>query len=101
MNAFSSAVSITAHVAIGAAVLFGTTKSARSNPASPRIDTTGRILATSIQVVMATNPGFVAPARQALLATLFRPAMVGGRPVRILVRIPYEFTIRNGTGRAR
>jgi len=41
------------------------------------------------------------PARQALLATLFRPAMVGGKPVRMLVRIPYEFAIRNGTGRAR
>jgi TonB family protein len=65
------------------------------------VDTTGHVQATSIQVVTATNPGFVAAARQALLATLFRPAMVGGRPIRILVRIPYEFALRNGTGRAR
>jgi periplasmic protein TonB len=65
------------------------------------VDTTGRALAQSIAVVTASNPGFIAPARQALLATLFRPAMVGGKPVRMLVRIPYEFAIRNGTGRAR
>ncbi|HEV8381826.1 MAG TPA: energy transducer TonB [Gemmatimonadales bacterium] len=65
------------------------------------VDTTGRVLAPSILVVAATHPGFVAPARQALGATLFRPASVGGRPVRIRVRIPYEFAIRNGTGHAR
>ena len=65
------------------------------------VDTTGRVLAPSILVVSATNPGFVASARQALLTTLFRPALVGGRPVRMRVRIPYEFTIRNGMGRAR
>jgi len=65
------------------------------------VDTTGRVQATSISVVAATNPGFVAPARQALLATLFRPARVGGRPVRMLVRVPFDFTIRGGTGRAR
>lgn len=207
MNAFSSALSITAHVAVGAAVLFGTTKTARTNPGRARVDsivfvplgrskpvsgggmripgpikigpppvvgpisgtmplpstgplmpifspaysradnagsgdpggvlvteehaevltgplpiypdllrqagvqgsvileavvdTTGRVLASSISVVSMTNPGFVAPARQALLATLFRPAMVGGRPIRILVRIPYEFAIRHGAGLAR
>jgi len=65
------------------------------------VDTTGRVLAPSILVVSRTNPGFVAPARQALLATLFRPAMVAGTPVRMRVRIPYEFAIRNGIGRAR
>jgi TonB family protein len=65
------------------------------------VDTTGRVLAQSISVVATTNPGFVAPARQALLATVFRPAMVGGTAVRMQVRIPYEFAIRNGTGRAR
>jgi protein TonB len=65
------------------------------------VDTTGRVLSQSIAVVAASNPGFIAPARQALLATLFRPAMVGGKPVRMLVRIPYEFAIRSGTGHAR
>jgi protein TonB len=65
------------------------------------VDTTGRVLAQSVSVVSATNPGFVVPARQALLASLFRPAMVGGKAVRMRVRIPYEFAIRNGPGRAR
>jgi len=65
------------------------------------VDTTGRVLAPSITVVLATDPGFVAPARQALLATLFRPTMIGGKAVRTRVRIPYEFAIRNGTARAR
>jgi TonB family protein len=65
------------------------------------VDTTGRVLSQSISVVSATNPGFVAPARRALEATLFRPARVGGTTVRMRVRIPYEFAIRNGTGRAR
>lgn len=65
------------------------------------VDTTGRVQPASISVVSATDPGFVAPARQALLATLFRPARVGGRAVRMLVRVPFDFTIRGGTGRAR
>lgn len=65
------------------------------------VDTTGRVLAQSITLVSATHPGFVEPARQALLQTLFRPAMAGGKPVRLRVRIPYDFTIRNGIGRAR
>jgi TonB family protein len=65
------------------------------------VDTTGRVLAASVSVIAATNPGFVAPARQALLATLFRPARVGGRAVPMRVRVPFAFTIRSGTGRAR
>ena len=65
------------------------------------VDTTGRVLASSILVVEATNPGFVAPARRALLATLFRPAMVDGKAMRMRVRIPYEFAIRNSAGPGR
>ena len=65
------------------------------------VDSTGRVLSDSILLVSASNPGFVAPARLALLATLFRPARVGGRAVRMRVRVPFEFTLRSGTGRAR
>src|SRR6267378_8679351 len=36
MRAFSSVVSITGHVALGAAVLLGTAKTGRSDPARPR-----------------------------------------------------------------
>jgi protein TonB len=60
------------------------------------VDSGGRVVPGSIAVVSATNPAFVAPARQALLATLFRPALVGGRMVAVHVRIPYDFTIRAG-----
>jgi TonB family protein len=65
------------------------------------VDSTGQVLAQSITLVSATHPGFVEPARQALMQTLFRPAMADGKPVRLRVRIPYDFTIRNGIGRAR
>jgi len=65
------------------------------------VDTTGRVMVPSILVVSTTNPGFVAAARRALLATLFRPATVGGQSVQMRVRIPYEFAIRDGAGRIR
>lgn len=65
------------------------------------VDTTGRVQPASVSVVSATHSGFVAPARQALVATLFRPARVGGRAVPMLVRVPFDFTIRGGMGHAR
>ena len=58
------------------------------------VDTSGRVVPASVAVVSATHPGFVAAARRALLATLFRPALLGGRIVAVHVRIPYDFTIR-------
>lgn len=66
-----------------------------------RVDTTGRVQRGSITVVSATHPGFVASARQALMATLFRPARVNGRAVPMLVRVPFAFSMRGGTGHAR
>lgn len=66
-----------------------------------RVDSTGRVLGASISVVSATHSGFVEPARRALIATLFRPARVNGRAVPTLVRVPFAFSIRGGTGRAR
>jgi TonB family protein len=66
-----------------------------------RVDSTGRVQRASISVISATHPGFVEPARQALIATLFRPARVNGRAVLMLVRVPFAFSIRGGTGRAR
>ena len=61
------------------------------------VDTTGRVELVSVTIVSATNPAFVEPARQALLATLFRPAEVGGQRTRMRVRIPFEFTLKSGT----
>jgi protein TonB len=65
------------------------------------VDSTGRVLGESIVVVSASNPAFVAPARQALARTLFRPARVGGKAVRMRVRLPFEFTLRSGMARER
>lgn len=66
-----------------------------------RVDSTGRVQKGSVSVVFATHPGFVESARQALMVTLFRPARVNGRAVAMLVRVPFAFSIRGGTGRAR
>ena len=66
-----------------------------------RVDSNGRVQKGSVSVVFATHPGFVEPARQALMATLFRPARVNGRAVAMLIRVPFAFSIRGGTGRAR
>lgn len=65
------------------------------------VDSTGRVLGESIVVVSASNPAFVAPARQALARTLFRPARVGGKTVPMRVRLPFEFTLRSGMARDR
>jgi TonB family protein len=65
------------------------------------VDTMGRVEPASLIVVSATHPGFVAPARQTLIATLFRPGRVHGRAVRVRVRLPFDFTLRGGTGSAR
>jgi protein TonB len=60
------------------------------------VDSSGRVDETSIRVVLASHPGFVRPARDALIGTLFRPARVGGRPVAALIHLPIEFRL---TGR--
>ena len=58
------------------------------------VDTVGHVEPGSIVVVSAAHPGLVAAARQAVAATLFRPARVRGHAVRVRVRIPMEFTLR-------
>jgi len=65
------------------------------------VDSTGRVEPASVTIVSATNPGFVEPARQALLATLFRPGEVGDRATRMRVRIPFDFTLKNGIAAVR
>lgn len=58
------------------------------------VDTAGHVEPGSLVAVEANHPGFVAAARRAVAATLFRPARVHGRAVRVRVRIPIEFTLR-------
>lgn len=58
------------------------------------IDTTGRPEPSSVEAVVASNPGFVASARAAVLGSVWRPAKVSGRKVRVVITIPITYTIR-------
>jgi TonB family protein len=58
------------------------------------IDTLGRAEPNSVKVVQSPNPGFDQPARNMVLKSLFRPARVHGRAVRVLVNLPIDFTIK-------
>jgi protein TonB len=60
------------------------------------IDTTGRAEPTSIKIVQSPHPGFDQPAKSYMRQALFRPARVHGRPVRVLVRLPIDFKLRQG-----
>lgn len=57
------------------------------------IDTAGRAEPNSIKVLQSPNPGFNPSAIDAVRRSLFRPARVHGRAVRVLIQIPYDFKI--------
>ncbi len=59
------------------------------------VDTTGRVEANSIRIVDSPNPGFDQSARDLLLKSLYRPARVYGRAVRVLIQQPIAFTIQH------
>jgi periplasmic protein TonB len=58
------------------------------------IDTTGHIEANSIRILQTPNPGFNPGVIDALRRSVFRPARVHGRAVRIMIDIPFDFTIK-------
>ena len=60
------------------------------------IDTLGHVEPGSVLVVESAHPAFVAPAQHSLLASLFRPARVRGRAVRVRVRLAFDFVLRDG-----
>ncbi|MGH7689891.1 MAG: energy transducer TonB, partial [Gemmatimonadaceae bacterium] len=55
------------------------------------VDTSGSVEARSIEIVSATQPPFGAAVRQALRAAAFSPARAGGRLVRQIVQMPFDF----------
>ncbi len=64
------------------------------------IDTLGRTEPGSIRVLFSSNPLFDQPSREAVAASAFRPARLGGRAVRVRVQLPIEFRVaRGGLGR--
>jgi protein TonB len=60
------------------------------------VDAAGHVEPGSVVVVASAHPAFVAPAQQALLASLFRPARMGGVAVRVRVRLAIDFVLRDG-----
>jgi TonB family protein len=57
------------------------------------IDTTGHVERGSVRVVATTNAGFNENAATNVRGTVFRPARIGGRPVRVLIQVPIYFRI--------
>ena len=57
------------------------------------IDTTGRIDPTSVRIIKSPNPGFDEPTKQWVLKALFRPARLHGQAVRVIVNLPFDYSI--------
>jgi len=60
------------------------------------IDTLGRAEVNSVKVLSSPNPGFDQSAKTLVLKSLFRPARVHGRAVRVLINIPVDYKITPG-----
>jgi TonB family protein len=58
------------------------------------IDTMGRVEPNSIKITQTANPGFNESAKATVLKSLFRPARVYGKAVRVLIQIPIAYTIK-------
>jgi TonB family protein len=57
------------------------------------IDTTGHAESASVRILSSSNPGFDAPAREAVLAATYRPGRLDGRAARVRVQIPMNFQV--------
>jgi hypothetical protein len=62
------------------------------------IDTTGIPNAQSIQVIEASDSGFVPSATKAVLGSVFRPGWLFGRKVRTRITMPTAYSIDRGDG---
>jgi protein TonB len=61
------------------------------------VNTEGRVEANTVRIAQCTHLGFSAAAVEVARHALFRPGRVGGRAVRVLVRMPVDFVL-NRTG---
>lgn len=61
-----------------------------------RVNEDGRVDASSITVENATHDAFGDAARRVVERMRFRPAKVGGRPVKVWVTLPVNFTLDTG-----
>lgn len=55
------------------------------------IDTTGRVIPTSVKVIQSSNAGFEAEARRAVQAAVYRPGRRAGRPIPTVIRQAITF----------
>jgi len=55
------------------------------------LDTTGRVLPATVKIVQSPNPVFDAETKRVVLAALYRPARMHGRPARATIRQPVTF----------
>lgn len=58
------------------------------------VDTLGKAESGTVRVVTSSYAGFDAAALECARRALFRPGRIGGRAVRVLVRLPIEFHLR-------
>jgi TonB family protein len=59
------------------------------------IDTMGRVEPNSLKIMQTANPGFNESAKQTVLKSLFRPARVYGKAVRVLIQIPINYNLKH------
>jgi TonB family protein len=57
------------------------------------VDTLGRVEPASVRVVASPNPAFSIAASKQILKTVFRPASLDGRRVRVRIQIPVSFKL--------
>lgn len=58
------------------------------------IDTTGLPEPQSVEIIRATDPGFNRSATKSVLGSIFTPARVYGRKVRVHVQIPIQYVLQ-------
>ena len=57
------------------------------------VDESGHADSSSLQIVRSSNDGFANAVRSAITSFRFSPALVGGRPVKQLVQMPFQFNL--------
>jgi TonB family protein len=60
------------------------------------VDTTGRLEPGSVKILKSPSAGFEVATRRWALAARFRPARLQGRAVRVLVNLPFDFSMATG-----
>jgi len=60
------------------------------------IDTTGHAERGSIRILSSTNQLFEQPSKDVVAASVYRPGKISGRPVRVRVQVPLNFSVTRG-----